>query len=53
MKEILFSLLLVGIFRGMERLGIPEFRFRSRKIVYLDEYRHRLRPACADEGGAH
>ncbi|MBQ7506306.1 MAG: hypothetical protein IJT05_03175 [Lachnospiraceae bacterium] len=43
MKEIFFSLLLVGILRGMDRLGMPVMRIRSRKIIYLDEYKKRVR----------
>lgn len=53
MKEIIFSLLLIGIFRGMERLNMPVLRIRSRKIVYLDEFRRRRGLVCAGEGSAH
>ena len=49
MKEILFSLLLVGILRGLDRLGMPQMRFRSRKIVYIDEYRRRAGLVCVEE----
>lgn len=40
MKEIFFSLLLIGIMRGMERLGIRSGRV-NRKIIDLAEYRRR------------
>jgi hypothetical protein len=47
MKEIIFSLLLVGIFRGVERLGVPFYQPHNRKIVYLEEYKKRLRMKLA------
>ena len=40
MREIFFSLLLIGIMRGMERLGISSGRV-NRKIIDFAEYRRR------------
>ena len=41
MKEIFFSLLLIGILRGMERIGIGSCHFNRGKIIDLVEYRKR------------
>ena len=41
MKEMIFALLIVGIMRGMNDVGIRFFETSSRKIISLEAYKRR------------
>ena len=46
MKEILVSLLIVGILRGMERIGLPSPISRGGRIISLEAYKRRRGLPC-------